>query len=846
MKNFILFFLLFFGSSGVAQVILTPNAIQDSIFNQLNLFPQEKIHLHTDRTMYVPGEKIWFKAYIVDAFSNQSPTLSQYAYIELINSSDSLVHRVMVCPDDFGLFHGNVFLSEEIPEGNYTLRAYTRYLENFSNDYFFKKNIRIGNLRGRSFDFAQDDRGNGGSGGNRGNRVVGASLAIAQIDYDVAFFPEGGNLVEGVIGRVAFKALNKQGASEIITGKIVDDAGNLIVSGITTVFAGMGSFAFGPQPGKEYFLITTGNSGKEKRFKLPAVQKACSVSSFYRDNKHFIQVKHTPGLSVQSLYLLVHCKGEVLYFAPWNLREEYISFSYNQLPSGVIQIVLFDTHLKPLSERLIFNKNFTHDVATIEFQTDKISYEKREKVIATIREVLSLTPSLPERGQGVRCSVAITDDADIAIDSLHTITSSLLLSSELRGFIESPGYYLQDQKYAAYALDHLMMTHGWRRYELSRALKGDYIRPAKEYELAKEISGSVKGLFRRPVANSEVSLISKDQRFQQTNTDADGNFRFTNLHYTDSASFFLLAKNQKGSENVEIVLNPETFPAPKYAPADLFFSSSGSGLIDLTAGGQFNQPAEGASDFIQKAEKRAQYDDDMRVINLEEVLVTARKIEKKTELRSQFALNAGSDRTIDREMIENRMPHAINIDQLFTLIPGARFQYNRLLGRYTLASIVPPLNSFSAPLYLIDGVTVDREIVDNLQPNEVESIDVFNSVGATIFGVRGANGVISITTRIGPTIDNNSSNNTISFVPLGYQQPIEFYSPKYDSLESKAFGVPDYRTTIFWKPDIIVDDNSSTSFEFYTSDFPTTYSVVIEGITNEGKIIRQVEKIEVQ
>jgi len=828
MKYFIIFF-LFFGSSVFAQVILTPNAVQDSIFNQLNLFPQEKIHLHTDRTMYVPGEKIWFKAYIVDAFSHKSPTLSQYVYIELINSSDSLVHRVMICPDDFGLFHGYIFLSEEIPKEVYTLRAYTRYMENLGDDFFFKKNIRIGNI-------------NGGNSGSSENRVEGASLALARNDFDVAFFPEGGNLVEGVIGRIAFKALNKQSASEIITGKIVDEAGNLIVSGIKTVFAGMGSFSFGPKQEKEYFLIATSLSGQEKRFKLPAAQKTYAVSSFYRDNLHFIQVKHTPGLPVQPLYLLVHCKGEVLYFAPWNFRKEYVSFSYNLLPSGVIQILLLDAHMNPVSERLIFNKN--KDTGTIVFQTDKATYGKREKVIATLSEASSLSPSLSGRDGVGLFSVAITDDADMSIDSLHTIASSLLLSSELRGYIESPGYYLQDHRHAVYALDHLMMTHGWRRYELSGSLKGEYIRPAKEYELAKEINGSLKGLFSRPVTNGEVLLVSKDQRFQQTTTDVDGNFRFTGLHFADSISFFLLAKDQKGSENVEIVLNPETFPTPKHAPSDLLFSGAGSNNIELTVGEQFNKPIEGASDFIKKAEKRAQYDEDMKVINLEEVLVTAKKIERTTELRAQFALNAASDRTIDREMIKNRMPHATFIDQLFTLILGAQFEKAPTIpGGYILASLMPMAGQ---PLYYVDGLPVDREYVSCINPENVESIDVFQRASAAMFGTRGGNGVISITTRKGPIFDKDLSNNTISFVPLGYQQPIEFYSPKYDTPASKSFAVPDYRTTIFWKPDIIVHDDGHTSFEFYTSDFPTTYSVVIEGITKEGKIIRQVEKIEVQ
>jgi uncharacterized protein YfaS (alpha-2-macroglobulin family) len=137
-----------------AQQTPTLRLIQDNFFNQLELYPQEKIHLHTDRTAYVPGEKIWFKAYPVDARSHLFPTHSRYVYVELINSADSLIHRVMVSPDENELFHGNIFLSDIIPEGDYTLRAYTRYMENLGDDYFFQKNIRIREING-------GNRGNG-------------------------------------------------------------------------------------------------------------------------------------------------------------------------------------------------------------------------------------------------------------------------------------------------------------------------------------------------------------------------------------------------------------------------------------------------------------------------------------------------------------------------------------------------------------------------------------------------------------------------------------------------------------------------------------------------------------
>ena len=128
-------------------------AVEENITAQLEVYPQEKIHLHTDRDFYVSGEKIWFKAYVVDAYTHLFPTYSEYVYVELISPADTLISRVMIYQLD-GMFYGHLPLAD-IPEGNYTLRAYTRYMENLGDDYFFKKNIHIAENRGSS-----ESRGN--------------------------------------------------------------------------------------------------------------------------------------------------------------------------------------------------------------------------------------------------------------------------------------------------------------------------------------------------------------------------------------------------------------------------------------------------------------------------------------------------------------------------------------------------------------------------------------------------------------------------------------------------------------------------------------------------------------
>ena len=276
--------------------------IQDSIFRQLELYPQEKIHLHIDRDVYVPGEKIWFKAYVTDAATYRFPTYSRFVYVELINSLDSLVTRVMVRREN-EMFYGHLFISDVIPEGSYTVRAYTRYLENMGDDYFFKKDIRIGNL--------QDEKAE--------NKKKKSQSRIKD-DYDVSFFPEGGNLLEGVFCRIAFKALNKNGYSEVISGEIVDENGSFI-SEVKTLYAGMGSFVINAESGKKYYLECRNGNGLKKRFKLPDVNtNTYSISTIWNFSAGKLVISRKKAANSPDIphYLLIHSRGFLFYFSKWD------------------------------------------------------------------------------------------------------------------------------------------------------------------------------------------------------------------------------------------------------------------------------------------------------------------------------------------------------------------------------------------------------------------------------------------------------------------------------------------------------------------------------------------------
>ena len=126
--------------------------MDDDPFSQLlkkldeytNKYPQEKVHLHMDKPYYAIGDDIWFKAYITNTKTQGPSNISKILYVELINEKDS-VKKQLKLPIMGGITWGDFKLTDSLSEGNYRIRAYTKYMRNFGTDFFFDKTIKIGN-----------------------------------------------------------------------------------------------------------------------------------------------------------------------------------------------------------------------------------------------------------------------------------------------------------------------------------------------------------------------------------------------------------------------------------------------------------------------------------------------------------------------------------------------------------------------------------------------------------------------------------------------------------------------------------------------------------------------------
>jgi hypothetical protein len=846
-----------------------------NIIEQIVLFPQEKLYLHTDKPLYISGEKIWFRAWLVDAVLH-TPVINQYVYVELISPLDSFVTRVKIRPDH-GAYSGFIDLDQRLPEGNYTLRAYTENMLNMGEDYFFRNRIRVAGpfsaTVNTAVEYRYDDKDKitaevSFTDIKTGKKIIPDKLKMSinsqplrevsiaddtvayfpfrlpddsnhrvlyietgksgeymlipylQDDFDVSFYPEGGYLLDGVNSIVAFKALNPAGLPEKITGRIIDSAGNEYAK-IETVHDGMGSFNLASEEGMVYYAVCRNDRGIEKRFELPSARQGmyALAAEIVNDTLYLAVLKSSDIREEKDLFLVLHTRGMLHYSEPWDYNYDAISFNRALFPSGVLQIILFDGNMNPLSERLVFCNN--NDQAQIVFNADRPNYEARQPVNTVVK--LTGRDGLPREGT---FSVSVTDDSDIQPDSTVTIMTTLLLSSDLRGYINDPAFYFQENNpLAANALDLLMLTNGWRRYNIPDVLTGKYRHPGIPAKSGMEITGKVISMvLRKPVVKGSVAAFSWEAGyFEEAETDTAGCFAFKGIEFEDSTKFILQALNKKGSGGVELLIDSEKLPRALYS--SFLFSPKTGNIKD----------GEQLSNYITKADTKYTFENGMRTIYIDEVIIKATAPKKKDYSFSYYMPKVAepSMNIIDYEQIEEY--HPINLSEIINHIPFVSVEGGKVvINRMSLS-----MNGTLYAVLIVDDMIIHDYDIDSYDPYSIERIAVLKGTQAAILGGDGAGGAVVITTRKGYIPKDNTPNYNIKTVtPLGYQRPAEFYSPRYETEEQRESGPRDLRTTIYWNPNVIISPTGEAWFDFYCADASTSYTVMIEGVTSDGMIIQ--------
>ena len=872
--NVILYWMLFCISSQ-AQNISPGQQLSEFIknINTFNyLYPQEKVYLHFDNTGYFKGDAIWFKAYIVTA-ENTAPTiLSKVLYVELLTPEGNIVETKKLKIEN-GQAHGGFILEDMLFAGYYQVRAYTNCMLNFGEEVVFSRVFPVydqpkepGNYMSRNMTI-RDRRIRINNKREESQKKFNKKKIK---DVNIFFFPEGGNLVTGINNRVAFKATDITGKAIELTGKIIDNSGAEITT-FSTSHLGMGIFDL--QPDEKKYTVVVNYNKNNYSFELPPILPSGYIMRV--ENLHpsimTVQIEKTKNEVSQPLGISFLCRGKIYAFSSFTINEEQFTarISKKDLPTGVIQITLFTSEGKTLAQRLAFVNNHiqspiikaTGIKSTFEpYSPVNISFEVNDKENNPIETTFSLSvrDSQTETGSNYK----------------DNILYNMLLSSELKGYIENPAYYFEsDDSKNKTDLDLLMLTQGWTRYTWKQMAGTEPFTVNYGIEQSLLIEGSVLSIVRaKQQENIDVSMWMMSPSFGNSLqgkciTDKEGKFNFELSDITGTWDLSLYTKKKGKPYNSQIILNrnksPEPLPYSYYETRPILSKATKTKqevtekiIETVVVESRFNKnDSSTIKSYVLNeliVQEKAKYNiksEGFRVANV--VYDVMNEIDK---FRDSGKSEAGN---ILDFLVNTDSNFSYNIDKLTMLATEdggvgcirdtvRHCTYNNKPVLFILnnrLTRIAPSSSYS-DCYSLEyfnsyrGVGAESESICDLNIDEVESIMI--SMDETLlYKYRRDSGSEFKSFAFIFVYTNTDGRRRKEGIGIrnthyqGYAPILEFYHPDYSIL--RLSDEKDFRRTLYWNPNVKTDKEGKAHVNFYNNGTCKEINISAEGLTNKGE-----------
>ncbi|MBC6491949.1 hypothetical protein ACFSQD_10505 [Flavihumibacter stibioxidans] len=786
--------------------LLMKAQVIDSVLLKLeSQYPQEKIHLQFDKGAYNPGETIWLKAYLMSGHLLSG--ISKNVYTELVNGNGQVLQK-KVSPVLMSGAAAAFDLPADLKDSVVFVRAYTRWMLNFDTAFLYVKAIPI-----LSATPAQP----------------ATAKQVSSPQYFLELFPEGGDLVQDVPSRIAFKATDKRGWPVAFSGDLLTGKGAKIES-FSSTHNGMGFFNLTPKAGETYKITWKDPSGKQQQVMVPAA----------RPNGIVLELNHTSGgiqfnikrkdgvpSPLPVVQVIAQTQQQLIYRAKVNLTKSALVTAViptEGVPAGIVQVTIFSEDNKPLAERIIFLNNQDYYFIT-DLNVPLKGLDKRDRNVIQV----DVPDTIP-----CNLSMSITDaDINPAQPGENDIYSQILLASDIKGYVHNPGYYFSSEAdTVAQHLDLVMMTNGWRRFRWEDAIAGKFpvIKHLPEDYLTME--GSVTGLTKSELVNQEITgiinLKNGSQQFLTIPVQQDGKFYVPGMIFYDTAKLYYQFSNDKNKllttkalidvKNNLLVKGPAFSVSPKWTPS-------------------FNplDPLAQKKNQLMVEKNRALLDEQRKVQTLAGVTVVAKQKSKAEKMDEQYASGffkgqEGYTFITEDDPFANGSMSILNYLQ--GKVPGLQ-----ITGAGTQMSL-----SWrgGTPVLYVNEMQGDVNMIQNTPMTDVAMIKVFRP---PFFGAPGggSGGAIAVYTKKGAALNDNVKGLDFASIP-GYVPEKQFYSPDYMKYETEHKQT-DNRTTLYWNPFIITDKNTRRIlYTVYNNDISKRLRIVIEGVNADGKLTR-IEKI---
>ncbi|GAC1426176.1 MAG: Plug domain-containing protein [Flavisolibacter sp.] len=748
---------------------------------------EESIFLHTDKNYYLAGEIIWFKLYVRDEATRQLSSLSKIGYVDLLDKNNQPVLQAKISLKKFE-DNGSFQLPVRLNSGVYKLRAYTSLMKNFGADHFFEEQLLVINT------------------------LKSPSVLYPEVEsqYQINFFPEGGNLIKGINSKIGFKITDNLGRGISCKGVILKNNLDTIASFQTLKF-GMGSFYFQPIEKEGYKAIIILPTGEFIKKDLPIIEDFGYVTDVFGEDSAELNLSIQTNYPDSTVYLLAQQKGQIsiLEKIPLSLGKAHIIIEKTRLPRGISLLTVFNNNQIPVCQRLVFLKPDPDTALGV--STEKSSYTTREKVKLSFQGVNS--SFLPNA-----LSVSVYRMDSLEQTNLLNSTHYFWLTSSLNGFIESPQYYFSDDPDVFLATDNLLLIHGWSRLYWTDKEEQKQKHYPLEYDghiVSAKLTDPRSGKPAEGI-NLFLSVPGNLAQFYHGQTNASGIVHFNVKNYYGAGEIIIQPTSAEDSLYKIELITPfyeETskswgyiIPPPHAYVSDIENSHIAMQVQNLFSADTINKfYAFSLTDtlpFYGKAPYSYLLDDYTRFTTMEEVL--------REYVRE---INVGTRGGTLHIKLFNEINRTFSEKEALVLLDGIA---------------LPDVNK----IFSVDPLTIKR----------LDVIPTSYNLGNSLFP-----GIASFISYNAKDQNVAVNKNAIIMEYEGLQLRRQFFSPVYENSSFKISRMPDFRNTLLWVPDVKLNPKESQfQIEFYSSDMKGIYRVALEGLKNDGRPISSSTSFEVK
>lgn len=788
--------ILFSGFILIAAFCFAQN-IDSTIEKYSENYGQERIYLQFDKSTYIPGETIWFKAYLMNGFFPADESKNFYA--DWTDDQGKLLFRT-ISPIIEATTNGQFDIPKNYKGGYVHVKAYTKWMLNFDSAFLYDKDIVIL--------------------GQKGNSPIVKNKPVPMLQ----FFPEGGDMVEGVSNKIAFLANDQWGKPVEIKGVIQNNKGKFIDS-LCTIHDGMGYFFVFPQPGETFLVKWKDEQDVVHNSDLPkAKNSGISLQVAIDGSKRIFNINAAPdvGLHLQSINIIGTMHQREVFKVSRNISTGNATgiIPTQNLPSGILTITVFDKDWTPLAERITYVNNreyyFQPEMTVQHWGLNK---RARNEIVITVPDSIQ-----------ANMAISVTD-AGIDTDSSDNIISHMLLTGELKGQVFNPNYYFSDNNDSVSKnLDLVMLTHGWRRFKWEDVVKGKLPKilfPRDTSYLS--LSGKVYGVIPSDLREGAtiVMIVSQEKKggkIVMLPIETDGTFDDPTMIVMDTLRvYYQLPKKRFGNASVQFMENLLP-PLRSNISATGKFNNT---INDTTGNYRHWMLANEMNQLIAQYEGKT----------LENVTITAKtrstlEVMDKRYTSGLFAGGDGYQFDIVNDPAANASPNIFYYLQ------------SKVAGLQINNTSTPPSLMWrgGAPALYVDEVPTDADMLSSIPVSDVAYIKAFRP--PFMGGFNGSNGAIAVYTRRGDDVRSVPGKGLTNNSVTGYSLIRQFYEPNYDSFKPENER-KDVRTTLYWNPQVVTTTGKNrVVLTFYNNDVAKSFRVTIEGMTRDGQLAHIVQIME--